>query len=225
MDIETSANVDINLPGTPRMSGYCEAEAVVDPYLYIDQASPLADELEIRTLKSIDAPLDDPSSWVLAVDTHIDFIPTAATVDTNPRIVNEIGGETTKISGNLASNGTGLEGKTMKLYYQNASTEYETPGGNWTHIADVSTGSGGYYEYDWNPEDALATGHYCIKAVFEGDVDHVPSSATTGVDATPNLVIVPEMPLVTIAALAAMTLTFAEMVVFRKKRTIKLHVS
>lgn len=197
----------------------------MDPYLYIDPASLLADELEIRTLKSIDAPLDDPSSWVQVVDTPVDFIPTTATVDTHPRTVNEVGSEVTKISGNLASNGTGLVGKTMKLYYQNASAEYETLGGNWTHIADVTTSSGGYYEYDWNPEDGLATGNYCIRAVFDGDVDYLPSSATTGVDAIPNPVIVPEMPLETIAVLATMTLTSAEVVVLRKKRAVKLHVS
>jgi len=227
MEIEAHASVHIVTPSgsqsTKDFSTEGEAAAVVDPYMYIDPTFPLADELEVRTLKSIDAPEDDLSSWVLAVETPVGFIPTNATVDTNPRTVNEIGSETTKISGNLAGNGTGLEGKTMKLYYQNASAEYETPSGNWTHIVDVSTGSGGYYEYDWNPEDALATGHYCIKAVFEGDVDHVPSSATTGVDAIPNLVIVPEMPLVTIAALATMTLTSAGMVVLRRKRTIKPH--
>jgi hypothetical protein len=227
VEIETSARVSIDLPGGLVLTSWaeCEAEAVVDPYLYIDPASPLADELEVRTLKSIDAPEDDPSSWVLAVDTPIDFIPTTATVDTNPRTVNEVGSETTKISGNLASNGTGLEGKTMKLYYQNASAEYETPSGNWTHIANVITGSGGHYEYDWNPEDGLTTGNYSIRAVFDGDVDYLPGSATTGVDAIPNLVIVPEMPLETIAVLATMTLTFAEIVVLRKKRKIKLHVS
>jgi hypothetical protein len=228
MVIEANADVSITTPGGSQssidFSAVGEAEAVVDPYLYIDPAFPLADELELRTLNSIDAPLDDPSSWVPAVETPVSFIPTT-TVDTNPRTVNEIGSETTKISGNLTSNGTGLEGKTMILYYQNASAEYETPSGNWTHIANVTTGSGGHYEYDWNPEDALATGNYCVKAVFEGDVDHLPSSATTGVDAIPNLVIVPEMPLETIAVLATMMLTSAEVVVLRKKRTNKLHVS
>jgi hypothetical protein len=218
-------DVGVNLPTeTKAYSASAEAEAIVDPYLYIDPAFPLADELEVRTLKSIDAPEDDPSSWVPAVDTPVSFFPTT-TVDTNPRTVNEIGSETTKISGNLTSNGTGLEGKTMKLYYQDAPAEYETPRGNWTHIANVSTNSGGYYEYDWNPEDALATGNYCIKADFEGDVDYLPRSATTGIDAIPNPVVVPEIHMGTIAVLATMTLTFAEMIVFRKKRTIKLHVS
>lgn len=224
MKIEVSAGV--NLPTeTKAYSASAEAEALVDPYLYIDPTSPLADELEVRTLKSIDAPEDDPSSWVPAIETPVDFIPTTATVDTNPRTVNGVGSETTKISGNLASNGTGLESKTMKLYYQNASAEYETPGGNWIHIVDVSTGSGGHYEYDWNPDDGLATGNYSIKAAFEGDVDHVASSATTGVDTIPNIVIVPEMPLETIAALATVTLISAEIVVLRKKRVIKLHIS
>jgi len=164
------------------------ASAVVDPYLYIDPESPLADQLQVYTLKAYNASMDDPSSWVPAVDPPVDFIPTTVTVNTSTGTVNRIGGETTKISGNLTSEGTELVGKTVELHRQYDSTAYRIPVPiyeTWTHIADVSTGPGGYYEYDWNPEETLASGHYWIKAEYDGDVDHMQSSNTTDVDVIP----------------------------------------
>ena len=143
------------------------------------------------------------------------WIRTMLTVDTDPRTVNKIGSETTKIFGRLKSGETGLGGKTVKLYYQYASTEYGYIDGTWTHIASVATDTGGYYEHYWNPDDTLENGYYCIRAEFEGDPDYQPCSATTGVDLVPNLFVIPEYMLGTILGLAACITALA---VFKSRR-------
>ena len=51
---------------------------------------------------------------------------------------------------------------------------------------------GGYYGHDWNPDDTLENGYHWIKAEYEGDEDHIECSQTTGVEAIPNIFVIPE---------------------------------
>jgi len=54
-------------------SARAEAEAVADPYLCIDPASPLAEQLQVYIGKDENADPNNPSDWVPAVQTPVDF--------------------------------------------------------------------------------------------------------------------------------------------------------
>ena len=171
-------------------------------------------DLEGKIVLEVD-PDGEIITYEITIAPYIAPKSTTLTVDTDPRTVDKIGSETTKIFGCQKSGETGLGGKTVKLYYQYASTEYGYIDGTWTHIASVTTDTGGYYEHYWNPDDTLENGYYCIKGEFEGDPDYQPCSATTGVDLVPNLFVIPEYALGTILGLAA---CIAALAVFKSRR-------
>jgi len=143
--------------------------------------------------------------------------PTTITVGCNPTTVLKTGTQTTTISGQLTNLGSGLTGKTIKLYYQGGAGGQNVPptDGTWTLIKQTLTGSGGSYSDTWDPLDTLPNGWYWIKASFEGDADYGPSSATTGVDTVSNLFVIPEYAVGTILALAV---CFAGVIVYRKSK-------
>jgi len=140
--------------------------------------------------------------------------PTTITVDCDPDNV-EPGGSTT-ISGQLTSDGSGLSGKSVDLYYAPADSATGDPTDSWTPITTVTTGTGGAYSHTWYPP-----GEYCdywaVKATFAGDSDYEGSEAKTGVALNPNLHIIPETPLGAMAALASMTLILAAVMLYKRK--------
>jgi hypothetical protein len=127
------------------------------------------------------------------------------TISGNPNTIIKTGAQETKISGNLRVGGSGLSGKTITLKYRGGATgpDVPPPDGDWTNIAQSTTVSGGYYEFDWGVPSELANGYYWIEAVFEGDATCPPLSGTTGVDLVPNLFVVPLFPYGVLGALAA----------------------
>ena len=136
-------------------------------------------------------------------------------VDTDPRVVNKFGSETTLIFGNLDYDGSGLGGKTVELYHQYASTEFGfPPDAPRVHIADVVTEANGDYDHDWNPDDSLANGYYWIWAVFPSGGGYDGCEGYTGV-VVPNLHVIPEVPFGPLMVLASMMLA---LVVLKRRR-------
>lgn len=130
--------------------------------------------------------------------------PTSIIIDCSPTIIDKTGTQTTRINGRLTSGGSGVSGKTVKLYYQYASSQYGVPVGTWISLSDnILTNGTGYYEYNWNPSGTLQNGYYSIGAEFEGDSTYLESYGFTGVLLTPNLFVVPQIPYGTITALVA----------------------
>jgi hypothetical protein len=79
------------------------------------------------------------------------------------------------------------------------------------------TGSGGYYEYEWDVPSGLPNGFYWIEVEFDGDATCPPIYGTTGVQLVPNLLVVPSFSYGALAALAACFAAYA--IVARLKRT------
>jgi hypothetical protein len=110
------------------------------------------------------------------------------TVQVSPGTVDRNGVHVTTISGQLSSSGVGLSGKNISLYYSDSTQHF---------IAEVTTGAGGQYSYEWNVPVApdgysaewLPNGEYPIIATFSGDADYATISATS---APHNLFVVPE---------------------------------
>lgn len=123
---------------------------------------------------------------------------TSLNVSCNPTAINKYGDEATLISGFLtdANDRAGISGATVTLAYAYASTEYGTPPPDtkWTTIGTALTKADGSYSYVWDPPVELENGYYWISASFAGDAakEYLQSSAHTGVDLVPNLLIVPE---------------------------------
>ena len=73
---QAEVNAQITPPNSPEGNIYwpfSEAQAVVDPYVYINQSSPLAGQLQVYVGKTDNANPNDPSQWTPSVQTPIDL--------------------------------------------------------------------------------------------------------------------------------------------------------
>jgi hypothetical protein len=73
---QAEVNAQITPPNSPEGNIYwplSEAQAVVDPYVYIDPSSPLAGQLQVYVGKTANANPSDPSEWTPSVQTSIDL--------------------------------------------------------------------------------------------------------------------------------------------------------
>ncbi len=68
-----------------------------------------------------------------------------------------------QINGNLATNGAGLQAKTIDITYS------ANNGNSWQNLTTTTTGSDGSYTAQWLP---TSSGTYTIKATFSGDSNH-----------------------------------------------------
>ncbi|MEM2129885.1 MAG: hypothetical protein QXZ70_04725 [Candidatus Bathyarchaeia archaeon] len=120
-----------------------------------------------------------------------------------PNQVIKYGTETTKISGYLKSDTTGISNAPIILSINIGET--------WQKIAEITTTTDGYFEYAWDVPESLANGFYVIKAEFPGDDNYCGSFAVTSNSG--NLHVIPEY---VIGGLLALASCFAAYVVFKK---------
>lgn len=92
---------------------------------------------------------------------------TALTMAYSPASVNK--GGTATISGTLTGEGSGLAGKTVKVF--------RLSGTNWLQIGTAQTSLGGAYSFNWMVPLDLPTGYYRLRAVFDADATYPACSA------------------------------------------------
>jgi hypothetical protein len=145
----------------------------------------------------------DNPSLKYATSTYVTIALTDLTIDYSPSTVDKTVPDSVVINGELTSEGIGVEGKTIEVYWQDNA-------GDWIYIDDIVTEDSGSYSYTWTPTSDVPNGQHLLKAVFTGDDEYLGSEAQTEHD---GLFVVPEYPFGCLLALLA---CFAALFVSKK---------
>lgn len=130
----------------------------------------------------------DPNPGPRPTYLTISFMPSKVDIGTHPP-------GTVSITATISPGGAGLL----------ISISFGTfPSGPWTLISAGSTDASGNYTVTWSPP---ATGTYYFKADFEGNIDYLSSSATSGPS---SMVAVPELPLGAFGVTVLLTIAITE---------------
>lgn len=111
----------------------------------------------------------DTANGNLKYAQRVTTVTTSLAITFSPITVNRTASATATISGELTSEGTGLQSKTIKVF--------RSSGSDWVQIGTATTSAGGAYSYSWTVPSDLPGGSYRLRAVFDGDTNYPACSA------------------------------------------------